>query len=154
MYVFNGHIVLNTKNKIITLRAKFSHHNLQTPTSWYQIHMLDARWIADNKDIKQCLWFLWFSHTIDILFVFEMPPKQYKQKLTLHEVISTYTRQIGADLYIFTSKRKLREKVEWRRVQPLQSLKRIWSLYNLFLLLDSLGMSNRRSTKLCLLLAS
>jgi hypothetical protein len=35
-----------------------------------------------------------------------MPCKQYKQKLTLHELISTYTRKIGADL-IFTSKRKL-----------------------------------------------
>jgi hypothetical protein len=128
MYVFNWHIVLNRKTKIITSRAKFSHHNLQTPTSWYQIHMLDSRWIADNKDIKQCLWFLWFSHTIDILFVFEMPPKQYKQKLTLHEVISIYTRQIGAELYIFTSKRKLSDVKHGR----CKSLKRIWSLYICF----------------------
>jgi hypothetical protein len=82
MYVFKWHIVLNQKKNII-LRAKSSRHNLQTPTSLYRIHMLDSRWIADNKDIKQCLWFLRSSHTIDILFVFEMPRKTTQQKLTL-----------------------------------------------------------------------
>jgi len=65
MYVFNWHIVLN-KKKFITLRAKFSHHNLPTPTSLYQIHMFDSRWIANNKDTKQYLWLLWFSHTLRI----------------------------------------------------------------------------------------
>ncbi len=51
-----------------------------------------------------------------------------QQKLTLHKVISTYTRKDGVRLFIFTSKRKLREKVEWRQGRAFQKLEEIMSL--------------------------
>jgi hypothetical protein len=131
MYVFKWHIVLN-KKKIITLRAKFSHHNMQTPTSLYQIHMLDSRWIADDKDIKQCLWFLRSSHTIDILFVLEMPHKQHNKRLHSKRWSPLTLEKNSTSLYIFTSKRKLREKVEWRQAWAFQKLEENMSLYICF----------------------
>jgi hypothetical protein len=40
--------------------------------------------------------------------------------------------KFGAHLYTFTSKRKLREKVEWRQVRAFQKLEEIMSLYICF----------------------
>jgi hypothetical protein len=55
-----------------------------------------------------------------------------QQKLTLHKLISTYKRKISTSLYIFTSKRKLREKVEWRQARAVQKLEEIMLLYICF----------------------
>jgi hypothetical protein len=74
--------------------------------------MLDSRWIADTKDIKQCLQFLRFSHTIDIFVCFQNATQTTQQKLTLHKVISKYTRKIGGGLYIFYFKKKV-ERESW-----------------------------------------
>jgi hypothetical protein len=134
--------ILYLTKKIITLRAKFSHHNLLTRTSLSQIHMLDSRWIADNKDIKQSLWLLGFSHTIDILFVFEMPLKQHNK--SLHSIRWSPLVQV-----FLTS---LLQKESWvtSSTGVSKARREYGHCTSLFLLLDSLGMSNRRSTKLLL----
>jgi hypothetical protein len=132
MYVFKWHIVLN-KRKIITLRAKFSHHNLQIPTSLYQIHMLDSRWIADTKDIKQCLQFLRFSHTIDIFVCFRNATQTTQQKLTLHKVISKYTRKIGGGLlHLLLQKESWERKLSDVKHRRFKSLKIICHCTSVF----------------------
>jgi hypothetical protein len=124
--------ILYLTKKIITLRAKFSHHNLQTPTSLYQIHMLDSRWIVDNNDIKQCLWVLRFSHPIDILFVFEMPCTQHNKSLhsirwsplTLEKIVQVFTSLLQKESW----ERKLSDVKRGR----FKSLKRICHCTSVF----------------------